>query len=149
MKMYRKILGKISRLGMDMERELSLHLRIEDAGVRLHDADRLIERLQRKIFAIIAAQNSSKFESKILWMQFCDEIIGHSLLLACWDLDTISCRGQVADNAAALRIKRWCPEYSTHELDGDWFGFFIGKGEDSLSGFSIDELNAEDLRSGE
>jgi hypothetical protein len=44
-----------------------------------------------------------------------------------------------------LGIKIGCPEAAANEVDSDCFGLFVGKREDRLRGFAIDELDAEDL----
>lgn len=127
-------------------REATSHLGIENAGIRLNNADGLIERLQGEIFAVAAAHNSSELKPKILRMQFRNEIVGKTFLLTSWYLDIKSRRGKVANDTATLRIEWWRPERSADKLDCDWFWLLIGKGEERLGGLAIDELDAEDLR---
>lgn len=82
-------------------------------------------------------------------MKFRSELIGKTLLLSRWDLDMVSRCRQIADDTAALGIKWWGPERSADEFHRDWFGFLIRKGEESFGGFSVNELDAENLHIGE
>ena len=79
-------------------RQGNLHLRIEDAGVWLHDADCLIERLNRMSRAVFVGDHGREIELEILGLQIGGETVADAVLFAGRYLDVVASCRQVADN---------------------------------------------------
>ena len=125
-----------------------LHLRVEQARIRINDSDSAVERLD-SIVCLILTDHSCEVQAKLLRVHICLEGEWQALLLAWRDLDSILLGSQVADDARAADVEVGCPQTAANELDGDGLRFFIAEGEAGISGLAINELNAEDLGVGE
>lgn len=120
---------------------------IEKAGIRFDDRHGTVVG-RKSEESISGVDDGGQVESQILGVHIDEETVGETLFFTGGDLDRILMSGQIADNArSCTQITR--PQTSTHELDGNWVGFFIGEGEESLGLLAVDELDAEDLGVGE
>lgn len=133
-------------------------MRIKNTGIRFHDRDRLIERLDRNRGALILrrSQNDGEIQLQFLRLQLRREFVADALALPGRDLDAVARGGQVADDAGAVLRGGGGevgggggPEGAADEDDGYGFGLFVGDGEDGLGGLAVDELDAEDFGGGE
>lgn len=78
---------------------MSVHLRIEDAGIGLNNLDSTIEGLLR-VVGVALSNDSSEIQTKLLWMHVGLESIWKGLAFASWNHDTILFAGQVAHDAS-------------------------------------------------
>lgn len=125
------MLGEGGESWVDLRRgkERCSHLGVEDARVRLDNADSLVESRDRIESTIGVAQDCGQIEPQLLRVEFRGEVVGQALLLASRDLDIVPRSCQVADDTRALRVKVWCPETAANEIDGYCFGLLVGEGE--------------------
>lgn len=121
-------------------------LRIQQARIRLHDADRLIKRLKRKHRPHLILDHGKKAQSQILWVQLRCETVTHALLFAGRDLQIIPRHRQVPNDAFRWRAGGGqAPETTADENDIDGVGFVVGDGEERLRRVAVYQLDAEDL----
>lgn len=121
-----------------------LHLRVEEAGGRLHDADSLVVDRHRVEVVLAVLQNSHKLQAQILRVELGGEGVRDGLLGTRWDLDRVLLRGEVADDVALSGL--FLEQRSAD--DGDAYGSWLSvvDGQPSLGSVTIDELDTEDLR---
>lgn len=129
-------------------------MRIKNTGIRFHNRDRLIERLDRHRGALILRrrQHHREIQLQFLRLQLRREFVPDALALARRDLDAVARGGQVADDAGTAVLREnggGSPEGAADEDDGHGVGFVVGDGEDGLGGLAVDEFDAEDFGGGE
>lgn len=124
-------------------------MRVEDASIRLHDTDGLIECRQGIRSPLAVGDYSGQIEFQVLWLELRSEIVADALALTSGDLHIVSCGRQITHDLWALLRKRVCPKTTSNEGDADGFWLLVGKGEKSLGWVTVYELDAEDLRRGE
>lgn len=104
--------------------EKNIHLRVKDAGLGLNHADGSIESLDSVELGDVLADNRNQVQSEILRMHFSRETVWQGLSLASWDLDSIVCRGKIADVCRGFIQSR---QASSHKVDSDGDLFVIGE----------------------
>jgi hypothetical protein len=140
--------GKIS-FGGSIDRWISIHLRVKDAGSSLDNADSFIVSLDLVHIPRLTRYNCNQIETKILGVQVGGEREGKCLLLASWNLDIITSSRDITDNGSAgmksrrqgLQSRQRAPNDSY--LNG--FRLIVGEVQYSLCRVTIDELHAKDL----
>ena len=114
-----------------------LHLRIEDASIRLDNADGLIKRRQSVWSPLAIGDHSRQIEFQILWLKLRSKIVADALALASGNLHVVPCGRQVTDYLWALLRKRSGPKTTSNEGDADGFWLFVGKREESLGWVTV------------
>lgn len=76
----------------------NLHLRIEEAGVWLYDADCLIERLDGMSRTIFVGDHSREVKLEVLGLQIGGETVADAVLFAGGYLDVVASCRQVTDD---------------------------------------------------
>lgn len=104
--------------------EENIHLRVEDAGLGLNHADGSIESLDSVELGDVLADNGDQVQPEVLRMHFSRETVWQGLSLPSWDLDSIVCRGKIADVCRRFIQSR---QASSHEVDGDGDLFVVGE----------------------
>ena len=123
-----------------------LHLGVEDAGIRLHDANGAIVGKNRKQAALAVRNNGRKSHLEILGVHLGGEAIADCLLLASGNFDSITSSSQVADN---LGLIIGFPKATADKVHRDRVRLIIGDGDQRLGRVTVDKLDTEDLGSRE
>lgn len=105
------------------------HLRIEDASIRLDNADCLIERRQSIWSPLAVSDHSRQIEFQILRLKLRSKIVADAFALASRNLYIVPRGRQVTNDLWALLRKRIGPKTASNEDDADGFWLFVGKGE--------------------
>lgn len=123
-----------------------LHLGVEDAGIRLHDANGAIVGNDRNQAALAVRNNGGKSQLEILGVHLGGEAIADCLLLASGNLNSITSSRQVADN---LGLVTRVPKATADEVHRDRVRLIVGDGDQRLGRVTVDKLDTEDLGSRE
>ena len=105
------------------------HLRIEDASIRLDNADCLIERRQSMWSPLAVGDHGRQIEPQILRLKVRSKIVADAFALASRNLHIVPRGGQVTNDLWALLRKGVGPKIASNEDDADGFRLFVGKGE--------------------
>jgi hypothetical protein len=129
---------------MEGKKGACIHLRVQDASGRLHNADSLIVRRDRVESLLGVLEHSNELQAHVPRVHVGAEAVRHGLLLTGRDHDFVALRGQVAQDDAFVAdiINEGAADYG----HGDGFGLLVLDGEARLGGMAVDELNAEDFR---
>ena len=100
------------------------HVRVEDAGLRLHNANSSIMGVDGKEIALSVGDNRGQGQSQVLRVHLVHEAVAQFLLLTSRDLDTVSRGGQVANHGALLLFQS--RQSTTDKVHRHWGGFAIG-----------------------
>jgi hypothetical protein len=122
-------------------------LRVEEAGSRLNNSNRLVVDRNGVEAVLLVLQHGYERQTQILGVHVGGEGVRDGLLGASWDLDGVLLRSEVADDtrlSGLLQRKR-----SADDGDTDGERLIVGDGQTSFGGMAIDELNAKDLILGE
>ena len=114
-----------------------LHLRIENASIRLNNTDGLIERRQSVWSSLAVGDHSRQIEFQILWLKLCSKFVANTLALASGNFNVVSRGRQVTDILGALLGEGGSPKAASYEGNADGFRLFIGEGEKSLGRLTI------------
>lgn len=117
-------------------------LGVKNAGLRLNHTDSSVESLNGEKLGHVLGKNGDKAQAEILRMHISGKTERQGLLLSGWDLDSIGDAGKIADNLGRLSQSG---KSSCHEIDRHRLRFLIVECQQSLRGFAVDELDAEDL----
>lgn len=123
-----------------------LHLGVEDAGIRLHDANGAIVGKSRKQAALAVRNNGRKSHLEILGVHLSGEAVADCLLLASGNFDSITSSSQVADD---LGLIIGFPKATADKVHRDRVRLIIGDGDQRLGRVTVDKLDTEDLGSRE
>lgn len=93
--------GCLQRLRLVSGRDI--HLRVEEAGSRLDNADRLVVHRNRQEVALGVLQHGHQLQTQVAWVQLGREGVGHRLLRAGGDFNGVLLRRQVAHDARLPR----------------------------------------------
>ena len=123
-----------------------VHLGVEDAGLGLDNAHGAIEGLNVEEVTLAVRHDSGKVQTQILGVHLGGEAVADALLGVGGDLNAVAGGSQVTDRLAVLLRS---PQATADKVHGDWVGLIVGECDKSLGRVTIDQLDAEDLRSGE
>lgn len=124
-------------------------LRVENRGVRLHDADSTVESLHCEIVTLRICHNGREIKPQVLWMELRRKAVNDALLLTRGDLGAQPHGREVAHDPRALGIIVKAPETAANEGDSDRFRFIIRDREVRFGWLAVDDFDAKDLRGGE
>lgn len=99
-------------------------MRVKDTGLGLNHADRSIESLDSVKLGDVLADDRDQVQSEVLRMHFSRETVGQSLGLSSWNLNSIVCRGKIADIFRRLVQSR---KASSYEIDSDRDFLLVGE----------------------
>lgn len=131
-------------MGLGSAKRLSfyVHLRVEDAGRRLNNANRLVICRKGIEGILVVLDNGNELETHILGVHLGGEGVRDGFGLAGGDLGGVAGSGQVAQDD---RLRTILNQGAANDRDTDGLRLLVGDGEDSLSLVAIDQLDAEDL----
>lgn len=124
-----------------------VHLRIEEAGWGLDNADSLVVDWDgiEGVFGVL--QDSHELQAQILGMELSAEGVGHRLLSAGGNLQRVALGGEVAHNLALTGDLLNQRTADKRNANGRWL--VVGDGQTRFGDMAVDELDAENLRLGE
>jgi hypothetical protein len=121
-----------------------VHLRVEKAGSRLDNADRLVVNGHSNLDVLAVLQHGHKLQAQVTRVQVRGEGVGHRLLRTSRDLDCVLLRSQIADDARLS--SDLLEQRSANTGDENGRRLVVVDGEAGFGGMTVDELDAEDLR---
>jgi hypothetical protein len=121
-----------------------LHLRVEDAGRRLHNGDGLVVDGDGVEGALLVLEHGYKLQADVLGVHLGREAVRQRLLLAAGDRQSVALAGEVAQDLRL--VASILDQRAADEVDGDGLGLLVGDGQTSLGRMAVDQLDAEDLR---
>jgi hypothetical protein len=122
------------------------HLGIEDAGIRLNNADSAIVGSDSEETAFAIGENGRQSQLKVLGVHLGGEAVADRLLGSGGDLDTVASSGQVASN---LGLVLGVAKTTSNKVHSHRVRLIVGDGDQCLGRVTVDKLNAKDLRSRE
>lgn len=81
-----------------------LHLRVEDASVRLDDADSLVESLKRIRRSLAISHHSGQVQLQILGLEDGRKAVADAVARSGWDLNIVTRRGQITEDLGTLCV---------------------------------------------
>ena len=112
-------------------------MRVEDASIRLDNADGLVESGQSVWSPLAIGDHSRQIEFQILWLKFGSKIVADALALARGNLHVVPRGSQVTDDLWTLFRKCGGPKTASDKGDADGFRLFVGKREESLGRMTV------------
>jgi hypothetical protein len=123
-----------------------VHLRVEEAGGRLDNADSLVVDRDSDEVVLAILQHSYELKAKVLGVHLLGEAVGDRLIGASRDLDGVALASEVAKNLRFSLDLLYQGAADNGDADGRWL--IVDHGQTRLGGLAVDELDAEDLRLG-
>ena len=124
-----------------------IHLRVEEAGRCLNNADSLVVDRNGDEVILAILQHSHELKTTVLRVHFCREAVRNCLVGASRNLDRVALAGEVAKDLGLSC--NFLDQRATDNGDADRSGLIVDHGQTRLRGLAVDELDAKDLRLGE
>jgi len=122
------------------------HLGIEDAGIRLDNADSAIVGSDGEETTFAVRENGRQGQLEVLGVHLGGEAVADGLLRSGGNLDTVASSGQVASD---LGLVLGVAKTTAHKVHSDRVWLIVRDRDQCLSRVTVDKLNAKDLGSRE